>query len=117
MYPTKEGTTMPGMVAKVFEMPMSVPAKGGAMSMWLERKPEYIPPMNMVPRVSRATARSVLQPTYVTEIRQMAGGMEAAGRVKWISDGGLTTRRVVGLGCSLITLMSPKSADYRSVFF
>lgn len=54
---------MPGKVANVLVMPMSVPAKGGAMSMWLERNPEYMPPTNMVPRVSRATARSVLEPT------------------------------------------------------
>ena len=68
---------MPGRVAKVLVMPIRVPAKGGAMSIWLDRKPEYMPPTNMVPRVRRATARSVLQPTYVTPIKQMAGGTEA----------------------------------------
>lgn len=80
MKPTTEGTTIPGTVAKVLVMPMSVPANGGAMSMWLAKKPEYMPPMNIVPSVNNATARSVLQPTYVTSSRQMAGGIEAENR-------------------------------------
>lgn len=71
---------MPGIVAKLLEMPMSVPAKGGAMSMWLDRNPEYMPPMNMVPRVSSTTARLVLQPTYVTSMRHTAGGILAVAR-------------------------------------
>lgn len=77
MYPTTDGTMMPGTVAKVLVMPMRVPANGGAMSMWLARNPEYIPPRNIVPSVSSATARLVLQPTYVTSSRHVAGSREA----------------------------------------
>ena len=56
MYPTKDGTTIPGMVAKVLVIPIRVPANGGAMSIWFDKKPGYIPPTNIVPRARRATA-------------------------------------------------------------
>lgn len=37
--PTVKGAAQPGMVPKVLVMPKSVPAKLGAMSTWLTRKP------------------------------------------------------------------------------
>ena len=81
MSPTIEGTTMPGIVANVLVIPMSVPANGGAMSIWFPKNPEYIPPTNIVPRVKNTTAKVVLHPTNVTAIRQTPGGTEAVEKL------------------------------------
>lgn len=76
--PTNNGTTNPGIVANVFVIATSVPAKFGAMSMWFARKPQYIPPMQVMPTVMRNTAKTRLQPTYETPNRQHRGMKDAA---------------------------------------
>ena len=49
--------------------------------MWFDKNPEYIPPTNIVPRVSRTTAKAVLHPTNVTKIRHMPGGTDAVKNI------------------------------------
>lgn len=61
-YPTKRGTIIPGMVATVFVRAMSVPAKLGAMSIWLERKPQNMPPLAVTAIVISNTANQRLHP-------------------------------------------------------
>lgn len=46
--PTKSGTKIPPIVAAVFVRAINVPAKLGAISMWLLRNPQNIPPMVVI---------------------------------------------------------------------
>lgn len=46
-WPTNTGTTIPGMVATVLVIAIKVPAKLGAMSMWLDKNPQNIPMKKM----------------------------------------------------------------------
>lgn len=46
--PTKIGTKIPPIVAAVLVRAINVPAKFGAMSMWLDKNPQNIPPMLVI---------------------------------------------------------------------
>lgn len=62
-HPTKIGTTIPGIVALVFVIAISVPAKFGAMSIWLPKNPANMPPTDVMAIVINNTASHLVQPT------------------------------------------------------
>ena len=52
MYPVKIGETIPGMLAKQFEIPNRIDAYFGAISRWLTAKPDSENPPTATPMVS-----------------------------------------------------------------
>ena len=53
---------MPGIVATAFVSPMSTPAYRGAMSRWLQAKPERHSPQEPTAMVRKVTAEAVVVP-------------------------------------------------------
>lgn len=65
MMPTTTGERNPVTAAMELEMPKRMPAKAGAMSTWLTRKPLYWKPAMETPSTSRAIATAgCVQSTY-----------------------------------------------------
>lgn len=71
------GTIKPGIVAIQLVIATNVPAKFGAISMWLDKKPQYIPPMQVTPIVINITAKPRLHPTKDTPIKHTIGTNDA----------------------------------------
>ena len=71
--PTAIGARNPGKVAAQLVIPMSVPAKFGAMSRWEFMKPQNIAPLSPTPKQRRTMARVLLQPAYPTSTMHAMG--------------------------------------------
>lgn len=67
------GARSPAKFAVQLVIAIKIPAKRGVMSKWLILKPEYIPPLKPMPSVNNATVKSLLQPVYDAQMRQIAG--------------------------------------------
>ena len=77
MAPTMAGTRKPGKVAIMLVMPIKMPAKLGAMSLWLAKTPENIVPKKVVATTIRTTTLVLSQPEKQTPTKHAAGMTEA----------------------------------------